>query len=473
MSVTLFRKYYLLIVLLLATSSAIVANGVNTIIKGQVHNAGTQSVSLYKVENGEAIRLGFQWPAKDGSFSFNTPLEKESIFFITKTTGHLGDLKYVLYVKPGVEVSLDLYSNNISIDYDSCRIKEINQETCLLQQWMDLFMPVCRAGRNMQKRESFFLLYDQLKIKAENFKSTIRTSNNFFNKLMRQKIDVDVDYARAAAFFYFNERLLAAHDTALINRKFYAPVLQKGKYCDAFLLNTDHGMKLLKYYTSIRRFFSAKSIDEFQQEFSLPSTGLICNDTLKGAFVINEMQKIFTYEELIETIRPYEKYFLTTTLRSAYIKKKKELQPFAKGAEAYNFSLPDVNDKLVSLSDYKGKVVVVDMWAMWCAPCLEEKPYFQKIEKEYKNYNDVVFVSVSVDGFGKKDPWKNFIRKRSWNGIELLSNHTESLMKYYSVEGIPRLMIFDKMGKIVTVNAPRPSENEFRMLIEQTLKKNS
>jgi thioredoxin-related protein len=52
----------------------------------------------------------------------------------------------------------------------------------------------------------------------------------------------------------------------------------------------------------------------------------------------------------------------------------------------------------------------------------------------------------------------------------LLANYNESVGKYYKIEGIPRFMIFDKEGKIVTVDAPRPSNPEFRKLIEQTLK---
>jgi len=113
------------------------------------------------------------------------------------------------------------------------------------------------------------------------------------------------------------------------------------------------------------------------------------------------------------------------------------------------------------------------MWAMWCAPCLAEKPYFIKVEEEYKNREDIIFIGVSVDGLSRKDVWKNFVGKKGWKNIELLSNSDESIMKYYKIEGIPRFMIFDKEGKIVTVDAPRPSEAEFRALIEQTLKANS
>jgi len=125
------------------------------------------------------------------------------------------------------------------------------------------------------------------------------------------------------------------------------------------------------------------------------------------------------------------------------------------------------------LSYFKGKVVVLDIWAMWCAPCLAEKPFFQKVEESFKDRNDIVFIGISHDGQAKKESWKKFVAKKGWTSIELLSEYDESIGKYYKIEGIPRLMIFDKEGKIVTVDAPRPSDPEFKSLIEQTLQSNS
>ena len=125
---------------------------------------------------------------------------------------------------------------------------------------------------------------------------------------------------------------------------------------------------------------------------------------------------------------------------------------------------------MVSLSDFKGKVVVVDIWAMWCAPCLTEKPFYQKVEEEFKHRDDIVFIGISHDGLSRKTTWKDFVAKKGWKNIELIANYNESVGKYYKIEGIPRFMIFDKEGKIVTVDAPRPSDPAFKKLIDQTLK---
>src|SRR6476659_6524466 len=140
-------KYVSLSLLILLIGSQVVfANPVNTVVRGTVHNAGTQSVALYKVDNGEPVKLGFRWPAKDGSFSFDIPLEKESIFFIGKGASRGNDFKIALYLKPGQITQLNLYTSALAIEFDSCSITNRNQETDLLQQWTEIFIPLCNAG---------------------------------------------------------------------------------------------------------------------------------------------------------------------------------------------------------------------------------------------------------------------------------------------------------------------------------------
>jgi thiol-disulfide isomerase/thioredoxin len=182
------------------------------------------------------------------------------------------------------------------------------------------------------------------------------------------------------------------------------------------------------------------------------------------------MQGITNYDQFKAEIEPFKQLLGTLDSKGAYQKKEDELTVYAKGTAAYNFSLKDTKDKVVSLSDFKGKVVVLDIWAMWCAPCLNEKPLFSKIEEEYKGRDDILFLGISVDGSGKKEAWKDFVAKKGWQNIEMLSEPTESIMKYYKIEGIPRFMIFDREGKIVTTDAPRPSSPDFKKLIDQTLK---
>ena len=67
----------------------------------KVHSYSGSSVSLYKVENGEAKRMSFRWPAKNDTCVFNFSLDQETVFYLRKTGGKGLDHKYVLYLKPG------------------------------------------------------------------------------------------------------------------------------------------------------------------------------------------------------------------------------------------------------------------------------------------------------------------------------------------------------------------------------------
>jgi peroxiredoxin len=331
---------------------------------------------------------------------------------------------------------------------------------------------VTKLGTNRAKRDDYIIAYNKLVKQAEKLKGQAVSNNRYFKNLLASKLDADLQYARAAAFFHYGERMNAGLDSTASHRQFYQP-LAKQKFCSASVLHSEHGLTLLKYNLGYQLFQKYGTQEQMLATSFVEKMKMICNDTIRAIFALDHMQPITNYEQFKTEIQPFKKLFATTALKQAYQQKEDELTVYAKGAPAYNFSLKDTKDQTVSLSDFKGKVVVMDIWAMWCGPCLKEKPLFQKVEEAFKDRDDIVFIGVSHDGLDRKDVWKNFVEKKGWKNIELLANYDESIGKYYKVEGIPRFMIFDKEGKIVTVDAPRPSDPEFKSLIEQTLESNN
>jgi VCBS repeat-containing protein len=139
-------------------------------------------------------------------------------------------------------------------------------------------------------------------------------------------------------------------------------------------------------------------------------------------------------------------------------KKLAKWAKLAKGKPAFDFDGEDIEGNKVALSDLKGKYVYVDVWATWCGPCRGELPYLEKLEKEFHGKN-VTFVSISVDD--NKEAWKKMVTKKQMKGIQLHAAKAwkSSICKDYMINGIPRFMLFDMEGKIINVNAPRPSGN--------------
>ncbi|MBQ6308242.1 MAG: TlpA family protein disulfide reductase, partial [Prevotella sp.] len=127
---------------------------------------------------------------------------------------------------------------------------------------------------------------------------------------------------------------------------------------------------------------------------------------------------------------------------------------------------PDVTGKNHSLADYKGKVVVVDVWATWCMPCKAEIPHLEKLEKEMKG-KDVVFISLSIDTDQAK--WAQFIKEKALGGVQLITYNKGTIVDDYAVDAVPRFMVFSKQGKTVSTNAPRPSEPALKEMIEKAI----
>ncbi|PKV52705.1 thiol-disulfide isomerase/thioredoxin [Aquimarina sp. MAR_2010_214] len=114
-----------------------------------------------------------------------------------------------------------------------------------------------------------------------------------------------------------------------------------------------------------------------------------------------------------------------------------------------------------SLSDLKGKYVYIDVWATWCGPCKAEIPHLKKIEKQYHNKN-IEFVSISIDKKPQHDTWKTMVKEKELGGVQLFADNDwrSQFIVDYGIRGIPRFILIDPEGKIVSASAPRPSDSE-------------
>lgn len=115
---------------------------------------------------------------------------------------------------------------------------------------------------------------------------------------------------------------------------------------------------------------------------------------------------------------------------------------------------PLLSGKKVSLSDFKEKYVYIDIWATWCGPCQREIPHLQKLEEKYHG-KDIYFVSISCDK--NRKVWENRVRA-GLKGIQLHFVNGDTFMNDYMIKGIPRFILLDKEGKIISVDMSRPSD---------------
>jgi len=136
------------------------------------------------------------------------------------------------------------------------------------------------------------------------------------------------------------------------------------------------------------------------------------------------------------------------------------------GEQAIDFNYPNIEGNKFSLSSFKGDLVYVDVWATWCGPCKAEIPSLLKLESDYHG-KDITFMSVSVDT--DKEAWQKMVAEKELGGVQLWADGWSKITKDYAIFGIPRFMLFDSEGNVISTNAPRPSSDEIRELLEANL----
>lgn len=154
-------------------------------------------------------------------------------------------------------------------------------------------------------------------------------------------------------------------------------------------------------------------------------------------------------------------------LINAYEQQNLRAAKMAKGAPSPKFvDYENYQGGTTSLDDFKGKYVYIDVWATWCAPCLQQIPYLQKLEEKYHEKN-IEFVSISTDFPAQREVWKKMIAAKNMGGIQLFAGEDQSFYKAYEISGIPRFILIDPEGNIVDANAPRPSDQNLVSLLDE------
>ena len=191
---------------------------------------------------------------------------------------------------------------------------------------------------------------------------------------------------------------------------------------------------------------------------------------------VNQVQR--TLENLLSTAQGLDSTIvknerrsnqqLLAYLRGNYTQKHEILTRLAIGMKSPTFTYPDINGKNVSLKSLKGKYVYIDVWATWCGPCKVQIPYLKDIEKTYEGRN-IAFIGLSIDTQENKSKWEAMVGERGLGGHQLLADKdwkSEFIMEYY-ITGIPRFILIDPQGNIVSADAPRPSDPALIKLFDE------
>ncbi|GAB3938007.1 TlpA family protein disulfide reductase [Mucilaginibacter myungsuensis] len=274
---------------------------------------------------------------------------------------------------------------------------------------------------------SLLLQYVQLNnLDRESSMNLIRNNvdQDIWTNMFRPEYFISKEYKdiMTSRYLSFLTRMDRLRDTTLKTRKNYG--LEKVR-------DTYKGpIKEFTFYNLIDdKTYFAKSLDELSTlvEDTKPFVASISNDQLKKAITKN------------------------------FADKETDLMKTQIGKPAPNFTAISNLGKPYKIADFKGKVVYIDLWASWCGPCRAETPAFRSLYTKYKDDDRIAFISIAVsDGINE---WKKAIKEDKPEWLQLLDKDGK-VYKSYAANFIPKFIVVDKQGNIVSFDASRPSDGK-------------
>lgn len=432
-------------------------------VSGILKKAKAPVVRLFKVEEGKVVEMATTKVEENGKFGFLFYPEYEGLYVIGTGTELSPVGNYKFYFKGGDQLALSILDSSYVLNG-----KLNSKENRVLTEWHDFTNRLEQKSINFMKTQStfvdFFPMLEEITAKSKSFLNGKATGNTKFDGLMKEYMKWDL--ANYATAFLNTPR--TAHPSVEEYSPYYATL-----HAQDFAKNT---IDTYRFPWGYRILSALVSVNMRQQNLKYGAglegvktmIAFLPNDTLKGDLILEHASRYKSYNEFKTLTDAYGKYILTAQQKQ---KSNAILAPLATlkpGDDSFAFSYPDKNGKTVTMADLKGKVVLVDVWATWCGPCKAEIPHLKKLEEEMKG-TDVQVVSISVDEAKDKDKWQQMIKDMGLGGIQLFATGWGQIANYYKITGIPRFMVFDRKGKIVTVNSPRPSNPELKVLLEKTL----
>lgn len=401
-----------------------------------------------------------------GCYVIKLAADRASLLYLTQNLSY----KYIpIYAKPGDKIVVDFDGENVTfsgsqaennrflalLDQEAQRVhKAIYAPTADIIKYRDMMIEI---------GDAILTFIDNAHLKDQHFSEIL--------KLNRQLLTANSILTSESSFKLANKgmevQLPKDYYQSLVQLSLDSPSLHAITFLPWFL-NT---------YFSTMELYGLHPTD--LNNYLLMRASKIGNERAKEEYLLHEYD-LFQYgynqhyatiansiEPLIRTKEGKAKF---KEMRANYDKMALANQQFNYGQPAFALQAPDSTGKIHSLSDYKGTVILIDVWDTGCTPCIAEMPALATLEHTFSG-KPVTFISLSLDRDRAK--WMKFMQERTMTGIQLNDTMAQKsgLAQYYKLRGIPRFLVIGKDGTIVETNAPRPSDPKLKLLIEQELTK--
>jgi len=180
----------------------------------------------------------------------------------------------------------------------------------------------------------------------------------------------------------------------------------------------------------------------------------------------NSLKDASTTADRTKLLADYSNGFTDKKYYNNTLANNKTIESLGKGMPAPLFSAMGIDGIQYNLADFKGKYVIIDVWATWCGPCRQQSPYFEKLASKYQKEN-IKFMAISVDK--NIADWAMEAKAKTKKVLQLHINNNELFSKQYNAETIPRFILIDPNGNFVNAQLPQPEDKIFEKVLRETL----
>jgi len=460
------RKTVILVISCLAIVLMPCLAQAKVVITGTTGEYVSKEMSLFECRDGIPLLLATTEVAADGTFLLSAETSGTGFYLL----GCQGGVRHPLFLTGTENLKIRFTNYGLTV------LQGADNECRLLSDWEKEAAQVrthawffrSTGGCESVDIETFEKEMTSLKTLAGRVSQQLKdlqTTDNF-TSLMRLKMDVDQLFMRMAYqrshLGETNEDFISDSDWQLADRLFQQPQMAQlplipemiGVYVEA---------KASRQLPPVEN-PSIISGSEYQAR-----AGLIENMCLRQSYLYEVASKMRYYEMYRQLCDAFADQSFSERMQQALKPIEQSLEWSKPGHEAPDFKAVKTNDEWFSLSDLRGKVVVIDVWATWCVPCLRMMPYFRQLEKDLSD-PDLAFLSVCVGALPEKDLWLKLVKENGLTGhLVFVDSWIHGFAKEYRVTSVPRFMIIDRHGRVFSYAAPAPKYPQLKQLILKAL----
>ena len=454
------KNYLLSLSLFLILLSCSNSKSSTIIFSGQVQNSTDDLITVSNYNS--TMKEDFPIDSL-GNFEARVKVEKDGYYFFK-----IGRPYATVRFKKGKNVHLNIDADNFfkSRRYSGDLSSENNfnvQKSALRSEYVgdpkDYFVVPLPEFLSKIKvtRDAVFELIDKSSLNQEDKKLEIRiaeydylqTYNNyqkFYSYHKKRNAELPDDYYQPIIDINIDDDEMFRHSGAYRNL-----IVANYRHASKKALSEDSTLTIIEFVKN--KISKVKSIDTREQFASM---------------LMRKMKQ--GNDDIDDDYRQIIPLFSSDRMKRKLEEKYKSALETVSGKVSVDFNYENFSGGKTSLKDLAGKLVYIDVWATWCGPCLKEMPSLKVLINDYKGKN-IEFVSISIDHKKDYEKWRKMVPEKNVGGIQLYDAEglSSAFMKAFNVGLIPRFMMLDYEGKIITANAPRPSSDEVRVFVDKYL----